>query len=467
MAGKTIAEHLEGLKATRDSLVKRNEELLQKSMDEDRSMNTAEATENDDNEAQIKALDEDIARASRQLARAGEKATPVSEQAKSHSEAVSRGDSTNFVTVKHTEKLEPGIGLARFARCKALGEIHKESPLQIAKSLYPHDERLVSSLTMKAAVSAANTADPAWMGNLIADGATFADFVEWLRPQTLLGRVEGRLRRLPFDVPVAIQTSGGAASWVGEGAAKPVTEWTYSQTILRPMKVATIAVATQEMVMRASASVDQLIRDELARAIRERLDIDFMDPDKAATGTTSPASILNGVTPLNSSGTDADAVRCDLEAIMTEFADANMTLSGAFWVINERTAIALSLMQNTMGTSPAFPGVTFAGGTLLGIPVFVTNYANTDSDGAVVALVNGSDIYFGDEGGIQVSVSDQASIQMDNEPTNNGVTPAATSLVSFWQDNLVGWRVERYVTWARRRAQAVVWMRVNWTSCAS
>lgn len=466
MAGKTIAEHLEGLKATRDSLVKRNEELLQKSMDENRSMNTAEATENDDNEATIKQLDADIERAARQLARAGEQAKPAEAHVKEKSNAPSTGDSTNFVQVKNTQKLEPGIGFARVARCKALAQMHKESPSQIAKNLYPGDDALISSLTMKAAVSAANTADAAWMGNLITDGASFADFIEFLRPQTLLGRVEGSLRRLPFDVPVAIQSTGGAAQWVAEGAAKPVTEWTYTQTILRPTKVAAIAVATQEMLMRASASVDNLIRDELARAIRERLDTDFIDPDKAAVGTTSPASILNGVTPLTSSGTDADGVRCDIEAIMAEFADNNLGLQGAFWVMNERTAIALSLMQNPLGQT-AFPGINFNGGTLFGLPVYVTNYANTDTDGSVLALVRGSDIYLGDEGGIQVSVSDQASIQMDNAPTNNGVTPTATSLVSFWQDNLIGWRVERIITWARRRPQAVVWMRVNWTACTS
>lgn len=461
----TLAEQIAKLRETQKAKGTKMTELVQKSLDENRSLNTAEQEEFDT----LKADDDNLAGSIKRLEELEQiqarSATSVSPVAKSNEQENQR-QAVNVITglqLKDTTKKEAGIGFARVARCKALSQIHKESPLQIAKHLYPGDEQLIGSLTIKAAAHAASTGNAPWMGNLIADGAEFADFVEFLRPQTLVGRIEGRLRRLPFDVPVAIQSTGGSASWVGEGAGKPVTEWTYAQTILRPLKVATIAVATQEMVMRASASVDQLIRDELARAIRERLDIDFIDPAKTASAT-SPASILNGVTPLVSAGSDADAVRCDLENIMGEFADANLTLSGAFWIMNERTAIGLSLMQNPLGAS-AFPGVSFQGGTLLGIPVFVTNYANTDSDGSVVALVNGSDIYLGDEGGIQVSVSDQASIQMDTAPTNNGVTPTATALVSFWQDNLIGWRVERFINWARRRAQAVVWMRVNWTAC--
>jgi HK97 family phage major capsid protein len=463
---KTIAEQLVDLKATRQAKQERLGVIAQKSIDESRSMNTAESEEFETGETELKQLDLDIARLSRLEAINKASAQPAAATATDDANRIAT-DGANArepVQVKHTEKLEPGIGFARVARCKALAQEHKLSPLEIAKNLYPQDDRLIGSLTMKVAAHAASTLNAPWMGNLIADGAAFADFVEFLRPQTLLGRVESRLRRLPFDVPVAIQSTGGSASWVGEGAAKPVTEWTYTQTILRPTKVAAIAVATQEMLNRASTSVDTLIRDELARAIRERLDIDFIDPAKAAVANVSPASILNGVAPLTSAGNTPEDVRCDLAVIMGEFADANLTLSGAFWVMNERTAIALSLMQNPLGQS-AFPGVNFSGGTLLGLPVFVTNYANTDSDGAVVALVNGSDIYLGDEGGIQISVSDQASIQMDTAPTNNGVTPTATALVSFWQDNLIGWRVERFITWARRRAQAVVWMRVNWTSC--
>src|SRR5690606_22367589 len=123
------------------------------------------------------------------------------------------------------------------------------------------------------------------------------DFVEYLRPMTILGRFGQAgvpsLRRVPFRVPLIGQTTGGDGYWVGEGKAKPLTQWQYGQTNLEPTKVANIAVATEELLRDSSPSAEALIRDELANALRERLDIDFINPAKAAVAGISPASVLN------------------------------------------------------------------------------------------------------------------------------------------------------------------------------
>lgn len=171
------------------------------------------------------------------------------------------------VEVKNTQKLEPGIAFARLARVKALahtGQVGSRDEVQIAKTVYPHDEQLIATLT-KANVPAANTGTSTWAGNLINEGnAAFADFVEYLRPRTLEGQVEDRLRRLPFDTPVLVQGSGATGAWTKEGSAKPVTSWTYTRTKLAPLKVTAVAAATKETLMRSSAAADTLIRDELA-----------------------------------------------------------------------------------------------------------------------------------------------------------------------------------------------------------
>jgi hypothetical protein len=53
-------------------------------------------------------------------------------------------------------------------------------------------------------------------------------------------------------------------------------------------------------------------------------------------------------------------------------------------------------------------------------------------------------------------VSREASLQMLDNPTNDTVTPTATSMVSLWQTNSVGFRCERILNWARRRSNAAV-----------
>ncbi len=463
---KSYADQIADLEATRAEKVARMKELRQVADDESRSLNTAEAEEFDTLDAEVKTLDGDAVRI-RKLERLDrETVTPVN--GAERDEPVIREVRTVPVQARDTTRLEPGIAFARIARCTALAHIDHAPIADVARSMYPGDGALHRVLGVeRAAVPAANTGSATWAGNLINEGGVaFADFVEYLRPRTLLGQIEGRLRRLPFDTPVFIQSTSGAAKWTKEGAAKPVTSWQYTRAKMSPLKVATIAAATKEQLRRASAVADALLRDELAKAVADRLNIDFIDPNKAAVADESPASILNGVAALPASGTgDYESVNCDIEALMLAFVTANQSLSGAFWVMTESSAVSLSLMKNPLGQS-AFPGVTVTGGTLAGLPVFTSNYVDVDTGGAVVALVKGDEIFLGDEGGITVSISDQASILMDDSPSMNSTTPTAAQLVSLWQTNSVGFLVERIINWQRRRAASVAWMRVSWSACS-
>jgi hypothetical protein len=130
-------------------------------------------------------------------------------------------------------------------------------------------------------------------------------------------------------------------------------------------------------------------------------------------------------------------------------------------------AIALMGMRNALGQRE-FPDITMGGGILEGFPVLTSQHlANFgDSTGEFVFMVNASDIFVGDEGGVSVDMSDQASVQMDNDPAEP--TIASTVLVSLWQRNLVGFRAERTINWAKRRASAVAVLgEVNYTACVS
>ena len=80
-----------------------------------------------------------------------------------------------------------------------------------------------------------------------------------------------------------------------------------------------------------------------------------------------------------------------------------------------------------------------------------------------MVILNANDIYFADEGGIAVDMSREASLEMDNAPSHDSTTPTESSLVSLWQTNSVGFRAERTLNWARRRAEAVQVLRdVAW-----
>ncbi len=467
---KTTAEQIAEFEATRVTKAAEMEAIMTKAAEAGETLDAEQSEQFDTLEAEIAAIDKHIGRLKQMQKAQAANAKPVTEDA--GAQRMANVKTLDFkevqVRAKNTQKLEPGIAFARAAKCLALGHLEHRDAISIAKSLYDGQDSIIAAtqrLVTKAAVAAATTSDATWAGPLVGDETSvFADFVEYLRPQTILGRFGTNgipsLRRVPFRVPLIGQTSGGDGYWVGEGQAKPLTKFDFERKTLEPLKVANIAVATMEVIRDSSPAADGIIRDQLAAALRERLDIDFIDPAKAAVAGVSPASILNGVAGIPSSGNTADDVRADIRALFNAFIAANNAPTSGVWLMPATTALALSLMQNPLGQAE-FPGISMTGGELFGLPVIVSEYIPTASAGAVVALVNASDIYLGDEGGVDLSMSTEASLQMDNAPDNP--TTASTVLVSLWQRNLVGFRAERAINWARRRASAVAYLTgVNW-----
>jgi HK97 family phage major capsid protein len=459
---KTITEQIAALENTRAAKSARMNEVVNKGLEEGRTTDASEAEEFDTLEKELANIDADLVRLKKleQLNLQTAKAVDGTTVAK----AGASRSSVLPVSVKNTEKLEPGIKFARYATCIALAKGNIMQAQQIALSRYAEDEDV--NVRIKAAVAAGTTLDSTYAAPLVRADNFEGDFVEFLRPQTILGQFGQNgvpsLRRIPFNVRITGQTSGGEGYWVGEGAPKPVTEFDFNAVELRWAKVANIAVLTEELIRFSSPSAERLVRDALAEALIARLDIDFITPSKAAVANVSPASITNGVTPIASSGTTADALRDDLRALWGTYITNNINPSDAVYIMNPRTALAVSLMQNPLGQSE-FPGLTMNGGTLMGVPVIVSNYVPYTSPGSLVILVNASDIYLADDGQVAIDASREASLQMDNAPTNSSATPTPTTLVSMWQTNSVALRAERYINWAKRRSQAVAYLSgVNW-----
>jgi HK97 family phage prohead protease len=372
-----------------------------------------------------------------------------------------RSGEGRVIVTRAAPKLAPGVAFARVIRCIGLAKGNTMQAEQIARNVYKDDHRIANIL--KASVVAGGTMSGNWGANLVsAEGAVFADFVEFLRPQTILGKFGTNgipdLRRVPFNVPLVGQTGGGAGYWVGEGKPKPLTSLDFARTTLTELKVANIAVVTEELLRRSSPSVDTILRNALVEALRARLDIDFIDPTKTASAGVSPASITNGANHSGSAGSTADDVRTDIRTLFSYFIAADNAPSAAVLVMGSGTALSLGMMQNPLGQSE-FPGMTINGGTLLNIPAIVSEHVPA----GVIVLLNASDIYFADEGDFSVDLSREASLQMLDNPTNDSVVGTATSMVSMFQTNSVAFRAERVVDWARRRASAVAYLTgVEW-----
>jgi len=357
--------------------------------------------------------------------------------------------------VVHEKRVPAGVRFAQVARVKGLAFKHNRDVVSVARDLYPDD-----GMIERAAIAAGTTSHATWGKPLVGDESTvFADFVEFLRPQLILGKFGvgniPSLRAVPFRTRLVGQTSGGAANWVGEGQAKGITKFDFAGKTLDPLKIATIAVISEELLTSSSPSADVIIRDQLAAAIVDKLDFDFIRPANNGSAA-SPASVTYGVVPVTSSGATAANVRNDIQRLVAAFLAAHNSLSTGVLVMPTTRAMALGMMTNPLG-QPEFPNLGKDGGTLLGLPVIVSEQVPTTSAGSIVALLNAQDIYLGDEGGIAIDVSREASLEMSSTPTMDGGAspPVPAQVVSLWQNNLVGFRAERTINWDKRRDEAV------------
>lgn len=378
----------------------------------------------------------------------------------------SRGRGDGPIVTQMRRNLPPGIEFTRYAICLIQARGNPEMALRIAENRYPDEQRVQNVL--KAAVAAGTTTDPTWAGALTQYTDFAGDFISFLRPATIIGRfgTDGipPLRAIPFNVRVKRQTSGGDAYWVGEGRPKPLTSFDFDTVTLRWAKIANIAVLTDEQVRFSSPSAETTVRTALTEAIAAREDITFIDPSVTAIPDTRPASITNGAASHPSSGADAAAARADAGTLMMALADAGLPYSQAVWIANSSTAIQLMLMQNALG-QPEFSGMTATGGTFMGRPMIVSDHiASVGSPGSsILVLMIPQEVYLSDDGQVMVDASREASLQMDDAPTNASAsgspsTPTATSVVSMFQTNSVAIRAERYINWARRRDAAVQYL---------
>jgi HK97 family phage prohead protease len=460
---KTFQQQLEELEAKRGEHVARMKQLTEAADGDVTALEADDAKEFDEISAELRTVDASIARVKSAIAASGD-ATEI--PTSGGAAPASRARQSMPATPKEKEDPErKGIAYAQFVRimyhAKGMPIIAQQlaQTSKFRRGMDPKVPMLIKAAVEAGSVSGTGT-DGNWGMELVGDetGAV-ADFAEFLRKETILGRFGQNgipeLNRVPFRVPLLTQGTGATASWVGEGKAKPLTRMGFSRTTLEPLKIATIAAVTKELLADSSPAADMMLRNELAAAVRERSDIDFIDPSVTATPGVRPASITNGVSGIPATGTgDAADVRTDIRALFAAFRAANNPPRSGVWIMNSNTAIALGLMTNALGQAE-FPGIDANGGRLLGMPIIVSDHVPADTNGHIVVLLNAQDVYYADDGGVTVDTSEHASLEMSDAPSHDSVTPTAASLVSMWQTNSVAFRAEQRLNYMRRRASGV------------
>ncbi len=409
------------------------------------------STPDEATEAEIQAIEKDIAaievnieRTKKQIAAteaAAKTATPVAGQSAEEATKSAKGDPDPEGKKPKIEivPLAKGVGFAQYARAKILSQLaakegNYKSALDVAKERGFGDE--VQDLVTKATLG--TTTDAGFAASLVTENRLVGEFVDMLRAATVFDQLTG-FRNVPFNSKIPSQLTGGTASWVGEGAPKPLTNPTYGEVEIKEHKLAAITVYTQELMRRSDPAVDILVRDDLIEASKTLIDNTFLDAGAATA--VRPAGVLNGVTATPNTGTTAANYEADLLSLVNSFVTANLSLDGSYFVMSETRAAQISLLRDALGNT-YFQGMALRGTrTLMGIPVITSQTV-----GDKIILVKTSEILLAQDGGVDVSYSDQATL-VDGGTTHH-----------LWQENKFAVRVEKFITWAKRRPIAAAFL---------
>jgi HK97 family phage major capsid protein/HK97 family phage prohead protease len=456
MAKKTVAEQISAFENTLQVKSARMDEIMDEAADKGETLDAAAKEEYDTLDGEVKEISEHLKRL-----RAREEINRKAAVPADGKDAETAGQSRAGVRVENVRaNLAKGIPFTRFALALAKARGNLSDALAVATNNKTwHDQTPEVETVLKAAVAAGTTTDSTWAAPLVEYQVMASEFIDYLRPRTIIGRIPG-LRQVPFKIKVPRQTAVASVGWVGEGKPKPVGKGAFDSVTLDHYKIAGIIALTEELVRLSNPSAEALAREDLAGGIVQLMDNDFVDPDKAVSANVSPASITNGVTAIAATGTAYSNLKADVKSVMDNFFAANISPEGMVVIMRESLALSLSLMETSLG-NPQFPNLTMAGGTIFGLPVVTSeNIPYTEDspqEGTPVIFAKAPDIMLADDGQVMIDVSREASIQMNDAPDDPA--SASTVLTSLWQHNMVGIRAERMINWQKRRSAAVQYIK--------
>ena len=462
-----IQKQLEAMVAKRAANAARMNDIMSKASDEGRSLDEAEQQEFDNLDGDNKQVDGHIARLKTLEATMVGSAVPTRSTVggAGDPDPTTQGTAQRTSNVPHIvygkSQLPKGTAFVRYAMALAASKGVRSDALDYASRWKDSTPQVmnairfnVADMVQRAAMTAGTTTDSDWAEPLVEYQTMADEFIDLLRPQTIIGKLGG-LRRVPFNIRVAGKTQGATVGWVGQGAPKPVSELKFNEVTLGFAKAAGIVVVSQELARFSSPSAESVIRTDMIDTMAAFLDDQFIDPSVAAVANISPASVLNGVLSqrVTSTGNTVALVTADVRNLFALFAAADISTQGGVWIMRPQDAVALQMLRTSQDVF-AFPTINADGGTWFGYPVVTsTAVPNSVSGGSIIAFIKPSEIFFADDGGVRIDVSEQASLQMDSAPS-----AGAQSLVSLWQNNLIGIRAERFVNWQRRRDAAVAYI---------
>lgn len=296
---------------------------------------------------------------------------------------------------------------------------------------------------------------PVTYGKASVGGSLSADWSVTASPAVLFDAVTedsiaGRagLRLVPPNVKLIRPNSAARGYWVAQSKAIPLSKVSTLGSALESRKVGAIVVTTMESLETNDARVERAVEADFRRALTLALDDAFIDPSNGGVAGEMPASVTYGAPTVASTGD----IRADMHELVEHFTG---DFGSSVLVMHPLLATQVALVTDSSG-SLVFPDIGPRGGSLMGLPVLTSRAVPHDSSGGSIALIDGSGIAAVLEG-MDATMTDQATLEMSDDPAGAGDTPTAASVVpvNLFQNELVAFKVVLRANWEVQRPGAV------------
>jgi hypothetical protein len=312
--------------------------------------------------------------------------------------------------MSNIDPISSDLGVVVKTLLAARGNLSVASSIAEARKSSPRIPRI-----LKAAVGAGSMSDASY-GEVLGDWRISSNaFFGSLRNRSIFFRLlDSGFARVPLRIPLGVVVAGATAWSRGEGKPIPVSKLTLDTPTLEPTTAAALIVVTDEVARSMEESSYSLVNTELRGAVSDVVDQAFF------------ATVMLGVTPLTAGDGPVEEGH-----VLQMLQSVNSSGAGTLlWAMSPDVANGFSLQGDP------FKGMTPLGGELLGLPAMVS----AAIPAGTLRLINAASVAANADG-IELDVSNQASIQLDDAPTNESAAPTASELVSLFQTNSVAMRV--------------------------
>lgn len=303
-------------------------------------------------------------------------------------------------------KYADGTGFARCLRATAAAKLGGFGPDKAIEILRGWGDVELADKWAESRSKALASNDPTAGGFLVPTQFS-TDVISLLRPAAVIRSLNPMTIPMPTGtVKVPKVTTGATASYIGENSNVPKTEEKFGQLTLTWKKLAALVPISNDLVRYSSPSADQIVRDDIVRAMAQGEDLAFLRGDGTGGQPKGLKFWINAANKFNANSTVSLAnVTIDLGKAIQNLMAANIPMivsaqgnngidARPGWIFSPRIYRYLSTLQTTNGVY-AFRDEMMRG-TLWGWPYRVTTQVQeTLTNGVAVAGGVSSEIYFG------------------------------------------------------------------------